>query len=332
MMRTRSLPRRTVAAWLGVSPLALAPWSVHARKGGYPDRPVKVIVPFVPGGNADSTARIFAEAYGQRLGQAFVIDNRGGAGGMIGAMQVVRADPDGYTLMIGTTAPIVASWQLAGKGAQYTSADLRPIALLSFVPGVVVVNATSPVKSFQDFVAAAKTREGGLRMGHPGNGTAGHVNILQLQKELRTAFIKAGYKGAGPAVQDLLGNQLDAVATDLPSVLPLVKAGKLRAIGVVFAQRIASVPDVPTMGELRHPAVDIAPFTALMGPRDLPSAIVSRLAEINRAVLADAGLRSRLETIGGIPAPMDTRRFEQFLKEQTTTYAELVRTGLLAAE
>ena len=330
MTTTHRIPRRTAAAWLGAS--VLAPWSARAQPGGYPDRPVKVIVPFVPGGNADSTARIFAEAYGRRLGQPFVIDNRGGAGGMIGAVQVVRADPDGHTLMIGTTAPIVSSWQLAGKAAQYTLADFRPIASLSFVPGVLVVHAASPVRTFQDFAAAAKTRPGGLRIGHPGNGTAGHVNILQLQKELATQFIKAGYKGAGPAVQDLLGDQLDAVATDLPSVLPLVKGGKLRAIGIVFAKRVASVPDVPTMSELGRPGVNIAPFTALMGPRDLPDGIAARLADTNRAVLGDAGLRGRLEAIGGIPAPMETRQFGKFLEAQTSTYADLVKTGLLTAE
>jgi tripartite-type tricarboxylate transporter receptor subunit TctC len=214
----------TLATAFGPLPSALA------QPGGYPARPVKVIVPFVPGGNADSTARIFAEAYGQRLGQPFVIDNRGGAGGMIGTSQMVRSEPDGYTLLMGTTGPIVSSWQMAGKAATYGLKDMKPVALLTLVPGVLVVNAGSALKTWQDFAAHARARPGELRIGHPGNGTAGHVNILQMQKALGTQFVIVGYKGAGPAVQDLLGNQIDAVATDLPSALQLVKGSKLRAL------------------------------------------------------------------------------------------------------
>lgn len=306
--------------------------SVHAQPSSYPSRPVKVIVPFVPGGNADSTARIFAEAYGQRLGQPFVIDNRGGAGGMIGTGQMVRSEPDGYTILMGTTGPIVSSWQMAGKAANYGLKDMKPIALLTLVPGVIVVNAGSPIKTYKDFAARAKSETGGLRMGHPGNGTAGHVNILQMQKALGTSFVIAGYKGAGPAVQDLLGNQLDAVATDLPSALQLIKGGKLRAVGVVFPQRVPSLPEVPTMAESGQPEVDIAPFTAVMAPRAIPQGIVDKLIQTNDAVLADANTRKRVEDIGGVPTRMAPKAFEQFLERQAATYSTLIQSGLLKAD
>ncbi|CAG2136825.1 Bug family tripartite tricarboxylate transporter substrate binding protein [Cupriavidus plantarum] len=328
-MRTAITRRTAIAAVLAT---AIAPTIAWSQTGAYPTRPVKVIVPFVPGGNADSTARIFAEAYGQRLGQPFVVDNRGGAGGMIGASAMVRSDPDGYTLLVGTTGPIVASWQLAGKAANYSLKDMRPIALLSLVPGVLVVNASSPVKTYQDFVKNAKAQNGGVRIGHPGNGTAGHVNILQLQKALGTKFVVAGYKGAGPAVQDLLGQQLDAVATDLPSALQLIKGGKLRALAVVFPQRVPLLADVPTMAEVKQPEVDIAPFTAVMAPRGLPQAIVDKLVQTNDAVLTDAATRKRVEEIGGVPTHMTPAEFEKLLARQESTYAGLIKSGVLTAE
>ncbi|UUZ78059.1 tripartite tricarboxylate transporter substrate binding protein [Polaromonas sp. P1(28)-13] len=293
---------------------------------------MKVVVPFVPGGNADSTARIFAEAYAKHLGQPFVVDNKGGAGGMIGAAQMVHSEADGYTIMIGTTAPIVASWQMAGRSANYSLKDMKPIALLTQVPGVIVVNSSSPIKSYQDMVAFMKSRPGQLKFGHPGNGTAGHVNILQMQKAISQQFIIAAYKGAGPAVQELLGGQLDAVATDLPSTLQLIKGGKLRALGVVFPQRSPSLPDVATMTELKQPEIDIAPFTATMAPRNVPGPVVARLIDASTAALADASLRKRIEDIGGVPVSMSSADFEKFLARQAETYRNLVSSGLLTAE
>lgn len=328
-MHSIPVTRRTAVL---AAAMALGFGPAFAQEASYPSRAVKVVVPFVPGGNADSTARIFAEAYARRLNQPFVVDNKGGAGGMIGAMQVARADADGYTLMIGTTGPIVSSWQLAGKSAQYSLKDFKPVAMLTQVPGVLVVNASSPIRSYADFAAHVKAHPRDVKFGHPGNGTAGHVNILQLQKALGAQFIIAAYKGAGPAVQELLGGQLDAVATDLPSALQLVKAGRLRAIGVVFGQRVPALPDVPTMAQVRQPEVDIAPFTALMAPKDVPPAVVQRLVETNDAVLADAGVRRHVEDIGGVPTRMSAAEFEQFLARQAETYRGLIASGLLTTE
>lgn len=315
----------------GIVTLALLgqPLVSWAQKSDYPSQPVKVIVPFVPGGNADSSGRLFAEAYSKLLGQSFIVENKGGAGGMIGAAQMVRSAPDGYTIMIGTTSPIVASWQLAGKTASYNLNDMKPIALLSQVPGVIVTNAKSNLKSYSDLVAYAKANPGALKFGHPGNGTAGHVNILQMQKALSQKYIIAAYKGAGPAVQDLLGGQLDAVATDLPSALQLVKAGQLRALAVVSPERVSSLPDVPTMTELKQPEVDIAPFTATMAPRDIPDVVAARLVQASNAALNDPAIRKRIEDMGSVPANMTGADFEKFLGRQVETYRALIDSGLL---
>ena len=326
----RLFTRRAVVAVTASVLTATAP-AAMAQKPAYPNHPVKVVVPFTPGGNADSTARIFAEAYAKLFGQSFVVENKGGAGGMIGALQVVRAEPDGYTVLISTTGPIVSSWQLAGKAAAYSLAGLKPVTLLTKVPDVLVVNASSSFKTYADLADSAKKRSG-IKFGHPGNGTAGHVNILQMQKALGAKFILAGYKGSGPAVRDLLGGQLDAVATDLPSVLPFVKAGKLRALGVVFPERVASLPDVPTMAEVHQPEVDIAPFAALMVPRNTPQEIVARLVDASKKVLADATVRQRVAAIGGIPVGLSGAGLDALLKQQVATYADLIKSGLLTTQ
>ena len=322
--RRRTLITATLALGLLGSPLASV-----AQQDAYPNRPVRVIVPFSPGGNADSSARLFAEAYSRQLGQSFIVENKGGAGGMIGATQMVRSTPDGYTIMIGTTAPIVSSWQMAGKSAGYTLQDMKPVALLSRVPGVIVTKADSPIKSYAELVAQGKAQPGRIKFGHPGNGTAGHVNILQMQKALEQQYIVVPYKGAGPAVQDLMGGQLDAVATDLPSALQLIKAGQLRALAVVFPERVPALANIPTTAELKQPEVDIAPFTAVLAPRDVPDAVVERLVAANNAALADAALRKRVEDIGGVPSNMSGEELDKFLQSQVETYRGLVESGLL---
>lgn len=322
--RRRTLIAATLALGLLGSPLASV-----AQQDAYPNRPVRVIVPFSPGGNADSSARLFAEAYSRQLGQSFIVENKGGAGGMIGATQMVRSTPDGYTIMIGTTAPIVSSWQMAGKSAGYTLQDMKPVALLSRVPGVIVTKADSPIKSYAELVAQGKAQPGRIKFGHPGNGTAGHVNILQMQKALGQQYIVVPYKGAGPAVQDLMGGQLDAVATDLPSALQLIKAGQLRALAVVFPERVPALANIPTTAELKQPEVDIAPFTAVLAPRDVPDAVVERLVAANNAALADAALRKRVEDIGGVPSNMSGEELDKFLQSQVETYRGLVESGLL---
>lgn len=331
-MSHQSVRRTLLAAAAAASVLPWLPATSSAQGADYPTKAVRVVVPFVPGGNADSSARLFAEAYSKHLGQPFVVENKGGAGGMIGAAHMVRSAPDGYTIMIATTSPIIASWQLAGKSATYTLEDMAPVALLTQVPGIIVAKADSNIRSYADLVELGKTKPGAVRFGHPGTGTAGHVNILQMQRALGQQYISVAYKGAGPAVQDLLGGQLDAVATDLPSALQLVKSGQLRALAVVFPERIALLPDVPTMIELKQPEVDISPFTATMAPRDVPAEVVEKLAQASRAALNDPDVLKRIEGMGSVPTFLHGEEFKKFLDRQVQTYRTLIETGLLTTD
>ncbi|WP_439587008.1 tripartite tricarboxylate transporter substrate binding protein [Hydrogenophaga sp.] len=298
----------------------------------YPSRAVKVLVPFVPGGNADSTARIFTEALSRQMGQPFIVENKGGAGGMIGTAAAVKAEPDGYTVLCATPGPILSAWQMSGPSANYSLADMRAVALLTTVPNVLMVNAASPIQDFAGLVTRIKTGPKPLTVGHPGNGTTGHVNLLQLQKGVASEFTVVGYKGSGPAVVDLLGGQLDMVVTDLPSAHQLIKSGKLRAIAAVGRQRAPALPEVRTMAELQLPEVDATNFTAIMAPKGVPDAVVRRLADGVRSALDTDTIRKQIEDLGAIPVRMGTSEFEAFLRQQAATYASLVKAGLLKAD
>lgn len=313
------------------SALGLPTTTGHSQER-YPSRTVKVVVPFVPGGNADATARIFTESLSRQLGQTFIVENKGGAGGMIGAAAAVKADADGYTLLCATPGPILSAWQMSGPSANYSLADMRAVALLTTVPNVLVVNNASPIEDVASLVKRAKAGLKPLAVGHPGNGTTGHVNLLQLQKALTSEFTVVGYKGSGPAVVDLLGGQLDMVVTDLPSANQLIKAGKLRAIATIGRQRAPALPEVRTMAELQWPEVDATNFTAIMAPKGVPDAVVRRLAEGVRAALDTDAVRKQVEDIGAIPARMSLAEFEAFLQQQAGTYASLVKAGLLKAD
>lgn len=298
----------------------------------YPTKPLRVVVPFPPGGNADATGRIVADALSERLHQSAVIVNQGGAGGAIGATAVAQAPADGYTLLCATTGPILVAWQLAGASSTYKLADLKPLAMLTMVPYIFVVNASSSIQTFADLTASIKAKPQGLKCGHPGNGTTGHVDLLQLQQLLKAEFIIAPYRGAGPVVQDLLAGQLDLVSTDLPSVLQLIKAGRLRAIGTVSANRAESLPDVPTMNDLKMPEVNATTFSALLGPKNLPPAIAQKLTDTANAALDDPAVQKRFQDIGGIPTKMRPDQFEKYLAEQEAIYAGLIKSGLLTAQ
>lgn len=321
--------RQLAALALAGAPLAPARAQTTDR---YPSRPVRVLVPFAPGGNADASTRIFADSLARQFGQSFVVENRGGAGGLIAGTAAARAEPDGYTVFGTTTGPVVSAWQLAGRNPAYSFADFRVAAVLNTSPIFVAVRQDSPLRNFDDLVRAAAARPGTMRWGHPGNGTTNHVTILQLQRSLGTEFVIAAYRGGGPAAQDLVAGQLDVVAADIPSVMNLIRAGTLRAIAVTSPQRIAPTPDVPTMTELGRPEVNSTNFATFMVPRATPDAVVDRIAEGVQVALADPAVQRQIEAIGTFPPGMTNAEFAAYLQRQVDIYAGLIQSGLLRNE
>jgi tripartite-type tricarboxylate transporter receptor subunit TctC len=312
---------------------AFALAGIHAAShADYPERPVRTIVPFTPGGNADVTARLIARALTEELGHAFIVENKGGAGGLIGGAVVTQATPDGYTVMFGTGAPIFASSVLAGDKAPYTLKDLQPIGRVSTVPLLLVVNKNSPFHTFAQFEAAAKARPGQLKIGHAGNGTTNHVSVLQLQKAMNTKFIIAPYKGSAPSLQDVMTGQLDMASAEATACLQFVTSGQLRALAIIGEKRLAVLPDVPTVQELGLKGVDVTTFAGMLVPLKTPKPVVARLSDALMQAMAKPALQQRLIQLGATPAPLAPQAFSQFLSGEQTTYERLVKEGLLTIE
>ena len=297
----------------------------------YPSKPVKIVVPFAPGGNLDVTTRIVAEAMSRDLGQPIVVENRAGAGGVIGSEAVATSAPDGYTLLTGTTGTTVVS-PLLVPNAPYSRESFAAIGMFAITPLVVEVPAASPFADFKAFVAHVKANPGKVSIGHSGNGTTNHIAILQLQEAIAGKFNVISYKGSGPALVDLMGGQIDSAFDQTSSSLPQIKAGKLRALAVATKARIADLPQVPTLQEQGLANFEAVTPSGLFAPAKTPAAIVKTLnAAVNKA-LADPAVKQKLADLGSIVTPMTSEQFDRFLREEEVKLKALVKSGVLKSD
>jgi len=275
--------------------IAVAPCSAAAQS--FPSRPVRIIVPFAPGGNLDVTARLIGESMSKTLGQPFVVENRPGAGGAVGQEVVARSAPDGYTLVAATTGTTIVS-PLMIPNPPYSLADFAPVGIMAVTPLILEVPAASPYKDFKSYLAAVKANPGKVTIGHSGNGTTNHIAILELQDALKVQFNIVPYKGSGPALVDLVGGQIDSMMDQTSSSLPQVRAGKLRALAVGTPQRLADLPDVPTLQEEGVKDFEATTPSALLVPAKTPPDVVKTLnAALNKA-LDDPAVRAKLKSLG----------------------------------
>lgn len=277
-------------------------WAQH-----YPTRPIRLVVPFAPGGNIDITGRAMSPGLMELLGQQIVVDNRGGAGGIIGTDIVAKSTPDGYTLVVASSGTVTVAPALYSKMPYDPVKDLAPIALLSNVPIVLVVNPNLPAKNVKDFVVLAKSRAGKMIMSSSGNGTTNQLAGELFQMETGVKFVHVPYKGSGPALIDLMGGQVDMLFDQLSSSSNYIKNGRLRALAIASEKRNAVFPDVPTMSESGLKNCDAGTFTALMGPAGLPHDVVTRLNDATNKALAMPVTRERFaslgaDILGGTPA------------------------------
>jgi tripartite-type tricarboxylate transporter receptor subunit TctC len=291
----------------------------------FPTRSIRLVVPFPPGGNIDITARAIAPGLGESLGQTVVVDNRGGAGGIIGIELVTKSAPDGHTLVLASSGTVTVAPSLYSKIPYDPVKDLTSIALLSYVPIVLVVNPALPAKSIKDFIALAKSRAGKMTMASGGNGTTNHLAGELFQLDTSTKFIHVPYKGAGPAVVDVMGGQVDILFDQLSASSNHIRSGKLRALVVAGEKRNAVIPDVPTMFESGLKNSDAGTFTALMGPAGLPRDVVAKLNAASNKTLAMPSTRDRFssvgaEILGGTPAQLDTN-----LKQELAMWTRVVK-------
>jgi tripartite-type tricarboxylate transporter receptor subunit TctC len=314
-----SIRRRTFAA---AALLAVAALPVHAQ--GWPAKPVRVVVPFAAGGPADALARLLGNKMSAELGQQLLIDNKGGAGGTMGAAEVARAPADGYTLLFSSTGALVIFPQLS-KVTYNPDKDLVPVAHAVTTPMAVVVSAKSPHKSLTELVAYAKAHPNTLNFASAGPATTTQLGAELLKREAGITMTHVPYKGASPALTDVIAGTADLMVADLPAVISFIKGGQLRALAVTWTTRSSALPEVPTTAELGLKGVVASTWYGVMAPANTPTDVVSRLnAAVNKA-LANPEVAATLKTQGVEPAGGAPGDFGKLVKADATKWGTLAK-------
>jgi tripartite-type tricarboxylate transporter receptor subunit TctC len=288
----------------------------------YPSRPVIVIVPYAPGGGTDLLARIVGRKLEERLGKSFVIENRPGGGTVIGALAVAKAPPDGYTLLMGTSTPLAINATLHRKLPYDPVTDFVPLALVANVPFVLVVNPSLPVNSVSDLIKLAKEKPGSLSYGTSGPGSPHHLYAELFKSMTGIEMIHVPYKGSVPALTDVVAGHIPLMFVDLGPAQPMIKAGKVRALGVSSAVRVASLPDVAPIAEVGVPGFEAVAWQMLVAPANTPKQIVDTLYNEIKAVLALPEIKQQINDLGMIP--IDSRPPDELARYVKT---EIVRWG-----
>jgi tripartite-type tricarboxylate transporter receptor subunit TctC len=316
------LPRRKFLQ-LAAGAAALPALSRIARAQAYPTRPVHIIVGFAPGGATDIMARLIGQWLSERLGQPFVIENRPGANGNIGTEAVVRGAPDGYTLLL-ISPPHAINATLYDKLSFNFIRDIAPVAGIHREPDVMKVNPSVPVKTVPEFIAYAKANPGKINFASGGNGSPSHVSGELFKMMTGVNLVHVPYRGAGPALVDLLGGQVQVNFSTMSSSIEYVRAGKLRALAVTTPTRSPVLPDVPTVAEF-VPGYESSYWTGVGAPKNTPAEIVDKLNKEINAALADPKIKARLLDLGGTPMPMTPTDFGKLIAEETEKWGKVVK-------
>jgi tripartite-type tricarboxylate transporter receptor subunit TctC len=318
---TQSFSRRAALGLL----MAACTASPALAQAPYPAKPIRLIVPFPPGGGTDLLARTVAQKLSDTLKWTIVIDNRPGAGGNIGVDAVAKSAPDGYTLVMGQTSNLAVNPTLYPKLPYDPLKDLAPVVLVASSPIAIVVPVQSRYKTFADIVAAAKVRPDSLTLGFPGNGTVGHLAGEQVKKAAGIQMQNVPYKGAAQAMTDVMSGQVDIYMSSVPTLLGHVNNGKLRAIAVTSAKRSSELPQTPTLAESGYPGFDASTWFGILAPAGTPSAIVKTLnTEINK-VLKQPDVAAKLKSEGGDVLGGSTEQFGALLKTDIVRWGQIVR-------
>jgi len=296
-----------------------------AAAQAYPTRPVKLVVPFPPGGSLDLAGRLIAQKLTDLWGQSVVVENKPGAGGNIGADFVAKAPADGYTILLGALSTHAVNPNLYRTMPYDAAKDFAPITRVAITPNVLVVNANSPVNTVQDFIAYTKANPGKLSFGSGSNGSAGHLAGELYKVETRTDAVHIPFKGAAPATQALLAGDTQFMFDNLANAMAQVKAGKLKALAVTTAQRSPLAPDLPTLAEAGLPGFDISTWYGLFAPAGTPTPVIAKWnADVTR-ILNSPEVREKLVADGAQPSPDTPEAFGRFVADELAKYARIVK-------
>lgn len=315
---------RFAAALVAAIATSTAPATALAQDG-YPNKPLRLIVPFAPGGSTDVLARILAEELRSELGQTVVVENKPGAGGNIGGDMVAKAAPDGYTLLLAAAGPTVVNPSLYAKMSYNPAVDLAPVSLLVRDHNLMAVNPAIPATTVKEFIAYAKANPNKLAFGSPGNGTPAHLGGEMFNQMAGVQMTHVPYKGSGPAVSDLVAGHISVMIDNMPALLPQVQAGRLRALAVASDTRATGAPDIPTVIESGLPGYTVTAWKGLMVPAATPPAIIARLQAAAAKVLAKPAVNKRLVELGAEPVGSTPQFFGELITRETKSWAALVK-------
>lgn len=311
-------------ALLAAATLALA--GTAQAQTAYPDRPVKLVVPFAPGGSTDLAARLIAEFAGRELGQPIIVENRAGAGGSLGMEMVAKAKADGYTLGMATVSTHGSNPAVyAGKLKYDPVKDFAPVTNVATTPSVFAVNPKIPANDMRQFIALAQANPGKYSFATPGTGSLGHANIEHFASLAKIKLLHVPYKGGAPAMNDALAGQVDAITDNLPSALPHIKAGRLRALAVLSETRSPALPDVPTYGELGLPQMGGGGWFGIVAPAGTPTAVITRLNQAIHKAMKQPEFLKKLEESGATPIPGTPAEFSKQIQQAMERYQRVAK-------
>jgi tripartite-type tricarboxylate transporter receptor subunit TctC len=315
-MKSRLLTASFVAALLA------APWAAHAQ--AYPVKPVRLIVPFAPGGTTDIVSRIVSERIGPALGQQMLVENKAGAGGSVGALEVVKSAPDGYVLLMGSVSTTAANPAINTKIGYNPLTDFTPIINIAATPNVIAVHPSFPARDFAGFIAELKKNPGKYSYASSGTGGIGHLQT-ELFKSLAGIFMThIPYRGAGPALNDTVAGQVPIIFDNMPSALPFIKDGRLIAIVVAAPQRLTQLPNVPTFKEVGLEPVNRMAYYGIVGPKGMSKDVVDKIAAASKKALEDASVKKRIEDTGSLLVGNTPEQFGAQIKAELEIYKNVV--------
>lgn len=330
MTTSNFLPSRRCAALTLAAFATLGAGLAHAE---YPDRPIKLIVPFAASGSTDLAARLIGEYAARQLGQAIVIENRAGAGGSLGMDMVAKSKPDGYTLGMATMSTHGSNVAAYGSRLKYDPIkDFVPVSNVATVPSVLAVTGKFPAKNMADFLALAKSEPGKITFASPGTGSLGHSNVEYFSSMAKIKLLHVPYKGSGMALNDAIAGQVDAITDNLPSALPHIKAGRLHALAVLSDKRSPALPDVPTYGELGFPQMGNGGWFGVVAPAGTPPAIVRKLNQAIHSAMKEPDFISKMEEAGATLIPGTSAQFQTQIEQAVQRYKNVAKVAKISME